>query len=80
MAWTGVQGWHGRASRYSFQPEGVGRAGATAPLGQVRGTIRRILFNQRQGEIIRRHEEELYDRAVAEQEVQVPETEAEAGK
>ena len=80
LASTGVQEMHDRASRYYFQLEGVCRAGETAPLEQVRGTIRRILFNQRQGEIIRRHEEELYDRAVAEQEVQVPETEAEAGK
>ncbi len=80
LASTGVQEMHDRASRYYFQLEGVCRAGETAPLEQVRGTIRRILFNQRQGEIIRRHEEELYNRAVAEQEVQVPETEAEAGK
>lgn len=37
--------------------------GGAIPLERLRGTIRRILFNQRQSEIIRSHEEELYNRA-----------------
>ena len=41
----------------------VRREGEPIPLERLRGTIRRILFNQRQSEIIRSHEEELYNRA-----------------
>ena len=41
------------------------------PLERLRPTIRRILFNRRQGEVIRRHEEELFDRASENGEVSV---------
>ena len=51
-------------SYYYFQIEAVRREGEPIPLERLRSTIRRILFNQRQGEIIRSHEEELYNRAV----------------
>ena len=43
--------------------DAVRREGEPIPLERLRGTIRRILFNQRQSEIIRSHEEELYNRA-----------------
>lgn len=51
------------ASHYYFQIDAVRREGEPIPLERLRGTIRRILFNQRQSEIIRSHEEELYNRA-----------------
>ena len=63
-------------SRYYFQLEGVCRAGETSPLERVRATIRRVLFTQRQGEIIRRHEAELYKRASEEGELHLPEAAA----
>ena len=50
-------------SHYYFQIDAVRREGEPIPLERLRGTIRRILFNQRQSEIIRSHEEELYNRA-----------------
>ena len=46
-------------SRYYFQILEVRREGEPIPLERLRPTIRRILFNRRQSEIIRRHEEEL---------------------
>ena len=73
---NGVQEMRDNRSRYYFQLEGVRRAGETSPLERVRATIRRILFTQRQGEIIRRHEEELYKRASEEGELHLPEAAA----
>ena len=52
--------------RYSYQVGAVVRAGEPIPLELVRGNIRRILFNRRQSELIRSHEEELYAKAAAE--------------
>ena len=51
--------------------DAVHREGEPIPLERLRGTIRRILFNQRQGEVIRRHEEELYERALDEGDVRI---------
>ena len=59
-----VQAMRDSHSYYYFQIEAVRREGEPIPLERLRSTIRRILFNQRQGEIIRSHEEELYNRAV----------------
>ena len=73
---NGVQEMRDNRSRYYFQLEGVCRAGETSPLERVRATIRRILFTQRQGEIIRRHEEKLYKRASEEGELHLPEAAA----
>ena len=43
-------------SRYYFVITDIRRAGDAAPLERVRETIKRILFNQRQSEIIRAHQ------------------------
>ena len=52
-------------SRYYFLVTEVAARGETAPLDTQRKTIRRILFNQRQAEVIRNHEEELVEAALA---------------
>ena len=58
-------------SRYYYQIESVMREGEPIPLERLRSNIRRILFNRRKGEIIRRHEEELLRRAEEEGDVKV---------
>ena len=63
LASTAVQEMRDSHSHYYFQIDAVRREGEPIPLERLRGTIRRILFNQRQSEIIRSHEEELYNRA-----------------
>lgn len=63
LATTAVQEMRDSHSHYYFQIDAVRREGEPIPLERLRGTIRRILFNQRQSEIIRSHEEELYNRA-----------------
>ena len=63
LASTAVQEMRDSHSHYYFQIEAVRREGEPIPPERLRGIIRRILFNQRQGEIIRRHEEELSARA-----------------
>lgn len=62
----GVQQMRDAHDRYYYQIEAVLRAGEPIPLELVRGNIRRILFNRRQSELIRSHEEELYAKAAAE--------------
>lgn len=49
----------------------VAGSGQTAPLETRRATIRRILFNLRQAEVIRSHEEELVDAALTEGEAKI---------
>lgn len=71
LASSAVQQMRDSKSHYYFQIEAVRREGEPVPLERLRPTIRRILFNQRQGEIIRRHEEELYARAVESGEVKL---------
>ena len=51
--------------RYLFVITDVRRSGDAAPLERVRETIKRILFAQRQSEIIRAHEERIYEEALA---------------
>lgn len=68
---SAVQEMRDSHSHYYFQIDAVRREGEPIPLERLRGTIRRILFNQRQNEIIRNHEEELYTRAVENGEVKV---------
>ena len=58
-------------AHYYFQIDAVLREGEPIPLERLRGTIRRILFNQRKGEIIRAHEEELCARAAEMGEVKI---------
>lgn len=71
LASSAVQQMRDSESHYFFRIEAVLREGEPVPLERLRPTIRRILFNQRQGEIIRRHEEELYERAVENGEVKL---------
>ena len=66
-----VQAMRDSHSYYYFQIEAVRREGEPIPLERLRGTIRRILFNQRKGEIIRAHEEELCARAAEMGEVKI---------
>lgn len=71
LASSAVQQMRDSESHYYFRIDAVLREGEPIPLERLRPTIRRILFNQRQGEIIRRHEEELYERAVESGEVKL---------
>ncbi|MEG0807506.1 MAG: hypothetical protein RR410_04040 [Alistipes sp.] len=61
---SAVQEMRDSQSHYYFQIDDVRRVGEPIPAERLRSTIRRILFNQRQSEIIRAHEEELYQQAV----------------
>ncbi len=67
----GVQQMSFDDDRYYFQITSVRYEGEVAPLEQVKETIRRILFNRRQSEIIKAHEDEAYQRAVEEGEVKI---------
>lgn len=58
-------------SQYYFLVTEVVGSGETAPLETRRATIRRILFNLRQAEVIRTHEEELVEAALAEGEAKI---------
>lgn len=71
LATTSVQEMHDSQSQYYFQIDAVHREGEPIPLERLRPNIRRILFNQRQGEVIRHHEEELYERALDEGDVRI---------
>ena len=71
LATSSVQEMRDSHSQYYFQIDAVRREGEPIPLERLRPTIRRILFNQRQGEVIRRHEEELYERALDEGNVRI---------
>ena len=68
---TAVQEMRDSHSRYYFQIEAVMREGEPIPLERLRRNIRRILFNQRKGDIIRQHEEELLQRAEENGEVKI---------
>ena len=68
---TAVQEMRDSHSRYYFQIDAVMRVGEPIPLERLSGTIRRILFNQRKGEIIRNHEEELYRQALEDGDVKL---------
>lgn len=57
---SGVQEMSDRDAYYYFRIDEVRRAGEPAPLEQLQATIRRILFNGRQQQVIRDHEEQLY--------------------
>lgn len=57
--------------RYYFVVTDIRRTGDAAPLERVRETIKRILFNQRQSEIIRAHEEQIYQEALASGELRI---------
>lgn len=61
-----VQQMRDNRSRYYFQITSVRAAGEALPLERVRETIRRILFNRRQSDLIRQQEEQLRLQAVEE--------------
>ena len=71
LATTAVQEMRDSQARYYFQIDAVLREGESIPLERLEGTIRRILFNQRKGEIIRHREEELCTRAAENGEVKI---------
>lgn len=71
LASTAVQEMRDSHSQYYFRIDAVRREGEAIPLERLRGTIRRILFNQRQTDVIRSHEEALYNRAVENGEVKI---------
>ncbi|MBR5464353.1 MAG: hypothetical protein IKU77_00945 [Alistipes sp.] len=51
---------------YYFRIDEARRAGEPIPLERLRQTIRRILFNGRQQQVIRQHEEQLYQTSMEE--------------
>lgn len=55
----------GHHHHYYYRIDAVLRKGDPSPLERVRSDIRRILFNRRQSEVIRQHEEALYNAAEA---------------
>lgn len=61
----GVQEMSDQNYYYYFVIESVRRAGDAVPLEQLRATIRRVLFNQRQQQVIRDHEQALYEQSIA---------------
>ena len=61
----GVQEMNGQNYYYYFVIDAVRRAGDAVPLEQLRATIRRVLFNQRQQQVIRDHEQALYEQSMA---------------
>lgn len=60
--------------RYYFQITACRRAGEAMPLEMVKETIRRILFKQRQSELLIEHEEELHERALLENKIKIYES------
>lgn len=69
-----VQELRDNDSRYYFLITEVLRAGETAPLELQAATIRRILFNRRQSEIIRAHEEQRLKEALERGEARIFDT------
>lgn len=59
-----IQQIHHNRTYYCFRITDVLRAGDRTPLFMVRDNIRRIIINQRQGEVIRDYERNLLDEAV----------------
>lgn len=59
----GVQEMSDSHSRYYFEITDVLRPGDPEPLERSEATVRRILYNQRQNEIIRSYDEQLYREA-----------------
>ena len=65
----GVQEMSDNGSYYLFRIDEVRQAGETVPLERLRPTIRRVLFNRRQQQVIREHEESLYEHAMEQGEI-----------
>lgn len=58
-------------SLYYFQITEVLKVGEPRPIEHVRDNIRRILFNRRQTEIIKRHEENIYRKALENNDIEL---------
>ena len=71
LASTAVQEMSDSHSHYYLQIDSVRREGEPIPIERLRSTIRRILYNQRQGEINRHYEEELYEKALLEGDIKI---------
>lgn len=63
---AGIQEMSDRENYYYFRIDEVRRAGDVVPLERLQQTIRRILFNGRQQQVIRDHEEQLYNASMEE--------------
>lgn len=61
----GVQEMVDQHYHYYFFIDAVRRVGDAVPLEQLRSTIRRVLFNQRQQQVVRDHEQALYEQSMA---------------
>lgn len=66
LAKAGIQEMNDREYYYYFRIDEVRRAGDIIPLERLQQTIRRILFNGRQQQVIRDHEEQLYNASMEE--------------
>lgn len=62
----GIQEMNDRDAYYYFRIDEVRKVGDAVPLEQLLPTIRRILFNGRQQQVIRDHEEQLYKTSLEE--------------
>lgn len=62
----GIQEMNDRDAYYYFRIDEVRKVGDAVPLEQLLPTIRRILFNGRQQQVIRDHEEQLYETSLEE--------------
>lgn len=68
---TSIQEMSDNQSQYFYQIEAVLKVGESIPEERLRENIRRILYNQRQGEVLKDYENRLYDAAVAEEQVEI---------
>ncbi|MBR5850791.1 MAG: hypothetical protein IKZ12_07020 [Alistipes sp.] len=59
----GIQEMSDASHYYYFTIDAVRKKGDTEPIERLKATIRRVLFNQRQQQVIRDHEEALYQQA-----------------
>ncbi len=66
-----VQKMEGNRTQYYFRIKAVRRSGEALPLEFVRETIRRILFNQRQSQLLRLSEEERLQQALENEEIRL---------
>ncbi len=71
LSTTTLQEMRDSESHYYFRIDAVRHEGEPIPLDRLVPTIRRILFNQRQNEIIRQHEEVLSAQSKADEKVHI---------
>lgn len=66
-----VQEMSDKHSRYYFEVTDVRRPGDPEPLERIQEIVRRILFNQRQNEIIKIYDEQIYNQAAEEGRIKI---------